>query len=343
MKAVRIHQHGGSDVLSIDDIPKPIPKASEVLVQVKASCLNHMDIWVRKGMPGVGKLPLILGCDASGIVEECGSDVTDFKRGDPVFVYPMTSCGTCEQCQEGHSNLCFHFQILGEHINGTHCEYLCLDQDQFIKFDPSRLTFEEAAAFPLAYFTAWHMLVEKAKVKKGQKVLVIGASSGVGGAAVQIAKLHGAFVITTAGSKEKMKQALHLGADRVIHHYEDSISKSVKEMTSKRGVDIIIEHVGEKVWQECLKSLAWGGKLITCGATTGPIVSLDLRHIFIKQLEIIGSTMGTKKDLIEVYKHMARGGLKTIIGKIFSFQEVRAAHDYLETSQSFGKIVLKWE
>lgn len=342
MKAIRIHKHGAEDVLVVDEVDKPKPKGTEVLVKIKATSLNHMDIWVRKGMPGIGKLPLILGCDGSGVVEACGEAAKDLCVGDSVFVFPLTSCGECRFCQQGKINQCVKFNIFGEHRDGTHCEYFCVDKKNLIKFDAKILSFEEAASFPLVFLTAWNMLHKKAQMTPEDTVLVIGSSSGVGSAAIQIAKLHGCKVIATAGTPEKLIQAFEWGADHVIDHYRDSISAKVREFTDRKGADVIFEHVGEKVWAECLKSLAWSGRLVTCGATSGPNVSMDLRHIFIKQQKIIGSTMGTREDVENVYKFMAQKKLKPCVGKIFPFQKVAEAHRYLESSGGFGKVVLKW-
>ena len=210
-----------------------------------------------------------------------------------------------------------------------------------LKLDDA-ISFEEAASFPLVFLTAWQMLVTKAKLKKGETVLIMGASSGVGSAAIQISKLQGAHVIATAGSAEKLSFAKDLGADEVIHHYDESISGQVKKFTDKKGVDVIFEHVGAKVWDECLRSLAWGGRLVTCGATSGPKISMDLRHLFIKQQQILGSTMGNKDDLIHVHEAMTQKKLRAVIAKSFHFTEVMEAHQYLESSQNLGKVVLNW-
>lgn len=341
MKAIRIHKHGSPDVLKIDDIPEPAPGENEVKIQVKATSLNHMDIWVRKGIPGIGALPLVLGCDAAGVVVAVGDRVIGFKPGDRVFVYPMMGCGACGACESGRVNLCPKASMLGEHVDGTHREFLCLGTGNVIRLS-DKISFDEGAAFPLVFLTAWHMLVQKGGVKKGDTVLVVGAASGVGSAAVQIAKLFGARVIATAGSADKLAHAKELGAEAVIDHYRERISTRVKEVTEKHGADIIVEHVGAKVWQECLKSLAWGGRLVTCGATTGPNVSLDLRHVFIKHQQIIGSTMGTYDELVAVHEKMARRQLKAVVSKVFPYKDVQEAHRYLEASQHFGKVVLRW-
>lgn len=341
MKAIRIHKHGGVDVLGIDDIPEPSPKEKEVRVRLKATSLNHMDLWMRQGIPGIAKPPIILGCDGSGVVEDVGAKVTAFKTGDRVFFYSLLGCGDCPACQKNLINECLKARMLGEHTDGTHREFICLPQKNVIKLDDC-ISHEEAAAFPLVFLTAWHMLTAKAGVKSGETVLVIGAASGVGSAAVQIAKLLGATVIATAGSAEKCALAKKIGADFVIDHYKEGISAKVKEFTDKKGANVIVEHVGEKVWTECLKSLAWHGRLVTCGATTGPLVNLDLRHVFIKQQRIIGSTMGTPDELAEIHRNIASKKLTPVIAKVFPFQQIKEAHQFLERSSHFGKVIIKW-
>lgn len=342
MKTIRIHKHGGPEVLQIDDITEPTPKPNEVKIKTKATSLNHMDIWVRQGIPGIGELPLILGCDTAGVVEEVGTQVKNFQKGDRVFLFPLFSCGECKNCKKGLVNLCRKFQIPGEHVNGTHREYFSAPESHFIKL-ADNISFEEAAAFPLTFMTAWHMLVYNGKIEKDMDVLVIAAASGIGSAAVQIAKHFGVRVIATASGADKIQKTKELGADFVIDHYQESIAKRVKEITNKKGVELIFEHVGEKVWDDCLKSLAWGGKLVTCGATSGPNVCMDLRHIFIKQQQIIGSTMGTKEELIQIHELMAEGKLNSKVAKVFPFEHVKEAHEFLEKTKGFGKVVLNWE
>lgn len=341
MRSICIHRHGGPEVVQIDDIPEPTPSASEVLVRTKATSLNHMDLWVRKGIPGVGALPLILGCDLSGTVESVGSTVTRFKAGDRVVLFPLLSCGKCKSCQKGDVNLCREFKIPGEHVDGTHREFVTAPESHLIKLD-DHVDFATAAAFPLVYMTAWHMVVANGKIEKGMDVLVMAAGSGIGSAAIEIAKHFGARVIATASGPDKLAHAKKIGADHVIDHYSEKISERVKAITGKKGVELVIEHVGEKVFDECLKSLAWGGRLVTCGATSGPKISLDLRHIFIKQQQIIGSTMGRFDEFEKIHTLVADGKLKPQIAKKFPFNDIRAAHEYLETSKNFGKVILEW-
>lgn len=342
MKAIRIHAHGGIDVLQIDDIPEPAPKPGEVKIQIKASALNHLDIWIRRGMPGVKlPLPLVPGSDGAGIVDAIGSGVKKFKKGDAIFLNPGFGCGECDFCKKEKINLCLNYEVLGENCNGTHQQFVCVKEIQVIPL-PTGLTFEEAASFPLAFMTAWHMLVEKGQIQKGQTVLIMAGGSGVGSAGIQIAKLHGARVITTVGSDQAKKHAAELGADEVIDHYNEDIAKRVKEITGKKGVNLTLEHIGPKVWNSCMKCLAKNGRLVTCGGTTGGDVSINLPHLFIKHLQIIGSTMGTGSDLEKIAKWMGKGKLKPVIHEVLPFTEIRKAHEILEKGGIYGKVVLKW-
>lgn len=342
MKAIRIHRHGGPEVLSVDELPRPTPGAREILVKTAFTALNHMDIWVRNGIPGIGALPLTLGCDLSGNVAEVGSEVGDFMCGESVLLIPLFTCGTCEACHAGRENLCRALKIPGEHVNGTHAEYFCAPAESFLKI-PAGVGMEDSAGFPLAAMTAWHMVVTNGCIKAGMEVLVMAAASGVGSMAVKIAKHFGARVLATAGGKQKMEEARALGAFAVIDHYAEKISARVKALTDSKGADLIIEHVGEKVWDECLKSLAWGGRLVTCGATTGPKVHLDLRHLFIKQQQIIGSTMGTRRELESALALLGQGFLRPKIAVVYDYPRVREAHEFLESSKNFGKVLLRWD
>lgn len=341
MQAIRIHKHGESGVLQMDDVAQPRPASNEVKIRIFASALNHMDLWVRRGLPGIGSLPLILGCDGAGLVEECGEQVTQWKKSDRVLIYPLLNFLRAQTDEEENANLTRHLCLLGEHVNGTHCEFICVPQTHLIKI-PENLSFVEAASYPLTFLTAWHMLVRKGRIQKGQDVLVMAASSGVGVAAVQIAKHFGARVIATSSGEDRLQKLLQLGADHVIDHYQDSIAERVKNMTHKKGVELVFEHVGEKVWDDCLKSLAWGGRLVTCGATSGSRVKIDLRHLFIKQQEILGSTMGSFDELVMVTQLMAEGALRPVIDRVFACDQVVLAQDYLEHQKPFGKVVLEW-
>ncbi|HTU42102.1 MAG TPA: zinc-binding dehydrogenase [Candidatus Aquilonibacter sp.] len=338
MKAVRIHQFGGPEVLIYEDISDPQPRKDQVLVRVKACSLNHLDIWVRKGLPGV-KLPHILGSDVAGEIVELGEYVAGFKVGQRVLLAPMHYCGHCEKCVAGLQNQCREFTVMGNGVDGGNRELIAAPAANVIPI-PDSLAFNEAASVPLVFVTAWHMLVGRAQVRPGQTVLVLGAGSGVGTAAIQIAKLFHCRVITTAGDESKLAKARELGADYGINHYRQKISDEVRRITNKEGADIVIEHVGAATWDESLKSLKSGGVLVTCGATTGPNVGIDLRHLFARQLSLLGSYMGTMGELHEVLKHVFAGQLKPVVDRVFPLGEIRAAHEYLEKSQMFGKIIL---
>ncbi len=338
MKAVRIHQFGGPEVLTYEDAPDPQLRKDQVLVRVRACALNHLDIWVRKGLPGV-KLPHILGSDVAGEVVECGEYVGGFKPGQRVLLAPMSYCGRCAKCAAGVQNQCREFTVLGNGVDGGNCELIAVPAANVIAI-PDSLDFNQAASVPLVFLTAWHMLVGRAGVRPGQTVLVLGASSGVGIAAIQIARMFHCRVITTAGDEAKLEKGRALGADYGIDHYKQKISEEVRRITNKEGVDIVIEHVGSATWDESVRSLKSGGTLVTCGATTGPNVGLDLRHLFARQLSLLGSYMGTMGELHEVLGHVFAGRLKPVVDRVFPLKELRAAHEYLEKSQMFGKVVV---
>lgn len=339
MKAVRIHQFGGPEVLSYEDVPDPGPRKDQVLVRVKACAMNHLDLWVRLGVTKEAKLPRIPGSDVAGEVVEVGEYVSGFKLGQRVLLAPMHYCGHCAKCVAGLQNQCREFTVLGNGVDGGDCELIAVTADKVIPI-PDTLDFNQAASVPLVFVTAWHMLVGRAGVRPGQTVLILGAGSGVGTAAIQIARLFHCRVITTAGSQEKLEKARALGADFGIDHYKQRISEEVRRITNKEGVDIVIEHVGAATWDESLKSLKSNGTLVTCGATTGSDVKIELRHLFARQLSLLGSYMGTMAELHEVLGHVFVGRLKPVVDRVFPLRDIRAAHEYLEKSQMFGKVVL---
>lgn len=338
MKAIRIHQFGGPEVLQYEDVSDALPRKDQILVRVRACAMNHLDLWVRRGLPGV-KLPHILGSDIAGEIVEVGEYVTDFKAGQRVLIAPMHFCGHCAKCVAGLQNQCREFTVLGNGVDGGDCELIAVPAASVIPI-PGSLDFNQAASVPLVFLTAWHMLVGRAAVRPGQTVLVLGGSSGVGTAAIQIAKLFHCCVITTAGNESKLEKARALGADHGINHYKQKISDEVRKITNKEGVDIVIEHVGAATWDESLKSLKTAGTLVTCGATTGPNVGIDLRHLFARQLSLLGSYMGTMGELHEVLGHVFARRLKPVVDRTFPLKEARAAHEYLEKSEMFGKVVL---
>ena len=338
MKAVRIHEFGGPEVLRYEDVPDPKARPDQVLVRVKACALNHIDLWIRAGLPGV-ELPHILGSDIAGEIVEVGEFITNFKAGQRVLLAPMHFCNHCAKCVAGLQNQCPEFTALGNRVDGGNCELIAVPAVNVIPI-PDSLDFNQAASVPLVFLTAWHMLVGRAAIRPGQTVLVLGAGSGVGIAAIQVAKLFHARVITTAGDEKKLENARKLGADHGINHYQQKISQEVRKLTDKEGVDIVIEHVGAATWDESVKCLKPGGILVTCGATTGPNVGFDLRFLFSRQLSLLGSYMGTMGELYEALGHVFAGRLKPVVDRTFPLRDVRTAHEYLEKSQMFGKVVL---
>ena len=338
MKAVRFHEFGGPEVLKYEDVPEPQLRKDQVLIRVRACALNHLDLWIRKGLPGI-KLPHINGSDVAGEIAQVGEYITDLKVGQRVLLAPMTFCGHCAECMSGQQNLCRQFSVLGNATDGGNCELIAAMRASVIPI-PDKLSHEQAASVPLVFLTAWHMLVGRCQIKPGDWVLILGAGSGVGSAAIQIAKLFNAAVITTAGDEAKLAKGRQLGADFGINHYQQKISEEVKKITGKRGVDIVFEHVGAATWEESMKSLRPGGKLVTCGATTGPEAKFDIRFLFARQLSFLGSYMGTMGELHEVLAHVFSGRLKPVLDKTFPLSEARAAHEYLEKSEQFGKVVL---
>ena len=338
MKAVRIHEFGGPEVLRYEDVPDPQPRKDQVLIRVKACAMNHLDIWVRKGLPGVN-LPHILGSDIAGEIVAVGEYLSGFKPGQRVLLAPMHFCNHCAKCVAGLQNQCREFTALGNGVDGGNCELIAVPAVNVIPI-PDSLDFNQAASVPLVFLTAWHMLVGRAGIRLGQTVLVLGASSGVGIAAIQIAKLFQARVITTAGDEKKLEKARALGADYGINHYQQKISQEVRKITNKEGVDIVVEHVGAATWDESMKSLKAGGTIVTCGATTGPNVGFDLRFLFSRQLTLLGSYMGTMGELHDVLSHVFAGRLKPVVDRTFPLKDARAAHEHMQESQMFGKIVL---
>jgi NADPH:quinone reductase-like Zn-dependent oxidoreductase len=341
MKAILFRAHGGPEVLEYADAPKPEVRHGEVLVRVRACALNHLDIWVRGGLPGVNfPLPHIPGSDIAGEIAEIGPGVTTVRVGQKVVLAPGVSCGKCAACVAGLDNRCRDFTNLGYLIDGGCAEFVRAPEVNCLPY-PENLSFEEAAATPLVFQTAWHMLVGRAELAPGEDVLVLGAGSGVGTAAIQIAKFFGARVIATAGSDEKLAKAKALGADELINHKTQKIASEVRRITAKRGVDVVFEHVGTATWDDSVASLAPCGRLVTCGTTTGYDAKVDLRFLFVRQLSLLGSYMGTKTELHTVMKLVAAGRLKPIVDRIFPLSEAAAAHRYLESGSQFGKVVLK--
>src|SRR5947207_3931835 len=340
MRAVIFSQHGGPEVLSLADVANPQIKANEVLVEVRACALNHLDVWVRNGLPGI-KIPLphILGCDVAGVVREVGDLVTWAKPRDEVMVQPGVSCGHCPECLAGRDNMCDEYDIIGYRRDGGYAELVAVPGVNIIP-KPKDLDWEAAAALPLVTLTAWHMLVTRAKLQPGEDVLIHAAGSGVGSVGIQIAKLRGARVIATAGSDEKLAKANELGADELINYTREDWPKEVRRLTDRQGVDVVFEHTGAETWSGSIASLKTGGRLVTCGATSGFDARTDLRQIFYRQLSILGSFMGAKAELLEGMKFIQKGAIRAVIDQTIPVAEARRAPELIEIRAPFGKLVL---
>jgi NADPH:quinone reductase-like Zn-dependent oxidoreductase len=337
VKAVRFHAHGGTDVLRYEEAPDPDIGPGDVLVRVRACALNHLDLWNRRG---VVKLPLphISGADIAG--EVVASADKELSPGRRVMLQPGLSCGRCEACLEGRDNECPRYDVIGSQSDGGYAEFVRVPMQNVVAI-PDAIGFVDAAAFPLTFLTAWHMIVTRAKLRPGEDVLVLGAGSGVGQAAIQIAWLHGARVFATAGTDEKMARAREIGAYEVINHHTQDLPGEIRRLTKGRGVDVVIEHVGEATWDRSLKCLARAGRLVTCGATTGHKAAIDLRFLFARQYSLMGSYMGTKGEMLRAAQFLFAGQLRPVVDRTFPLADAAAAQDYLERSQQFGKVVLE--
>jgi NADPH:quinone reductase-like Zn-dependent oxidoreductase len=338
MKAVRFHAHGGPDVLRLEDVDEPTPGPGEALVRVRACALNHLDLWQRRGMERV-KIPFphISGADVAG--EVIWTPNGEFRAGRRVMLQPGLSCGRCAACVDGRDNECPRYDVLGYRSDGGYAEIVKVPVQNLVAI-PDAIGFVEAAAFPLAFLTAWHMLITRAKLTAGEDVLVLGAGSGVGQAAIQIAWRHGARVFATAGSDEKLIKARQLGAYEVINHTTEDVPAKLREFTNGRGVDVVCEHVGTATWERSQRSLTRGGRLVTCGATTGHDASIDLRVLFTRQISLLGSYMGRKGELLRASQFFFAGELRPVVDRTFPLEEAAEAHRRLESREQFGKLVL---
>ena len=340
MRAVRIHEHGGLDRLVIDEVAVPDPGPGEVRVRVIAAGVNHLDLWVRRGVPGhTFPLPMTLGCDGAGVVDALGAGVTGWREGDEVVLAPGLSCGTCRRCLGGQDQLCASYGILGETRDGTNATHVVVPARNLM-VKPASLEFEVAAAFGLTFLTAWHMLSARADLRPGETVLVHAAGSGVSSAGIQMATLLGARVIATAGSPEKLQAARALGAEHVIDYRAHDFVAEVRKITGRRGVDVVFDHVGQDTFAGSLRCLARGGRYVFCGATSGFEMVGDFRPVFFKSLSILGSTMGSQAELRLLRDLVEDGRLQPSVDCVLGLDDVAEAHDRLERRQAFGKIVL---
>ncbi|PIE05559.1 MAG: alcohol dehydrogenase [Sorangium cellulosum] len=341
MEAMVLERHGGPEVLQRKTITIDEPGARCVRVRIRAVAMNHMDLWVRRGLPNVKhEYPHRLGCDIVGEVEALGADARRVGVGDRVMIQPGVSCGVCSACVRGQDNLCRQYRILGENTQGGYAQYINVPDANLLPL-PDGINFIDAAALPLCTLTAWQAIYRKAKVRPEHTVLIQAAGSGVSSIAIQLCKLVGAKVITTVGSREKVDPARALGADEVILYREQDLATECRRITERRGVDVIFDHVGGEVFEKSIRAVGWGGKIVTVGATAGFSPKIDLRHVFFRQIEILGSTMGSKGDLAAAMPLIADGRIRPVVGQVFPLWEAGEAHKALEARSVFGKVVLE--
>jgi len=340
MKAVQFTEHGGTDVVEYGEYPDPEVGRDEVLVDVQAGALNHLDLWTRRGLPGIDlEMPHVPGSDMAGVVREVGPDVTRFEAGDRVALLSGVNCGDCEFCRDGEHSLCVNFHIIGEHVPGVHAEQAAVPADNLVAV-PEGVDWETAAAAPLVFGTAWRMLMTRADLSAGESVLVLGASGGVGHAAVQIADHAGATVFATGSTDDKLQAARGFGADYVVNYEERDFADRVREHTGKRGVDVVVDHVGAATYDDSLASLAKGGRLVTCGATTGADPGAGLRRIFWNQLSVIGSTMAARGESDDVLELVWDGTFEVAVRQVLPMSATARGHELLEDREGFGKVVV---
>jgi NADPH:quinone reductase-like Zn-dependent oxidoreductase len=341
MKAMAITKHGGMEVVQYMDVEPPGLGPHEVLIAARAVALNHLDIWVRNGLPGAKlAMPHIMGADGAGVVAEVGAEVSQVQVGTRVLINPGLSCGRCEFCQAGEQSLCATFGIMGESAPGTFADYFKVPQDN-VHPVPEGFSWEEAAAFPLVFVTAWRMLISKARIKPGEDILILGIGGGVSTAALQIAKSLGLRAFVTSSSDAKLEQAKKLGADAVINYKTQDFGREMRSLTARRGVDVVVDSVGGDSYAKSLGSLVKGGRLVTCGATAGPRPQTDLARIFWNQLSVFGSTMGNRREFAEMLNFVRKRGVKPVIDQVFPIADGAKALARMEEGQQFGKIVLK--
>ena len=321
-------------------MPDPRPAADEAVVEVKACGMNHLDLWIRSGaLPLEVEMPHILGCDIVGVVREVGAGVRHVKPGDKTLLLPTLSCGVCAACMAGDDNLCRHYDLIGRKRNGGYAQLVAVPAANCLPY-PENLAWEQAAAVPVVFLTAWHMLVTRADLKPGEDCLVIGAGSGVGSVAVQLARMLGARVIATMGSEAKFAKARELGAHEVVNHRTADVAAEVRRLTDKKGVEVVFEHVGGRIFEQCVAAMARNGRLVTCGATIGHQVTLDLNLLFGRHLSLLGSWMGRRSELLRVLEFVRSGQLVPVVDSVLPLDRAPQAHERLETRASFGKVVL---
>ncbi|MFP4191159.1 MAG: zinc-binding dehydrogenase [Candidatus Hydrogenedentota bacterium] len=344
MKAAVIYQNGDLDCVTVDDIPAPEPAPHEVVLEVKAAALNHLDIWVRRGRPGHElSFPHPLGSDATGIVAEVGRDVHNVKPGDEVVVNPGLSCGLCEFCRRGDHSECLHFSIVGLASPGTFAERAAVPAVN-VQPKPAYLTVEEAAALPLAHLTAWRMLMSRARFTPGESVLIHGIGGGLALAALQLAKLGNGEVIVTSSSEDKLGRAKELGADHTINYVTyPGVGQKVRDITKGRGVDIVIDSTGAETWDINFAAVRRGGRIVHCGVTTGAEASVNISALYWNHINVMGSTMGSEEDFRQLLAAASEAELRPVIDSVLPLDQARRAMGRMEEGRQFGKIVLVTE
>ena len=340
MQAVVIEEHGGPEALKIMERPDPEPGSGEVRVRIRATAINRLDLFVRAGVPGVRyPLPIVSGADGAGLVDKLGPDVSGIEVGSPCVLAPGLSCGVCEMCARGDDHLCRYYGILGEHRDGTCADFVVVPARNVLP-KPENLSFEEAAAIPLPFLTAWHMLVERAKLRPGETVLIHAAGSGVSTAGIQIADFLGARIFATAGSDEKLNRAAEMGVEAGINYRNQDFVQEIRRLTGKRGVDVVFDHVGKDTWEGNISSLAKGGRLVICGNTSGTEANTSIPHVFFKSLSLLGSTMGARSEFFEILRLVEREILCPVVDRVLPMSKIAEGHRILEERGAFGRVVL---
>lgn len=340
MRCITIREHGSYEQLRREERPTPEPGPGEARLAVRAVGLNHLDTWVRRGIPGVKyPLPLIPGCDAAGVVDAVGAGVTTLVPGDAVLLAPGIGCGGCARCAAGEDHLCRHYGIFGESRDGACADFLVAPAKNLLR-KPAALSFPEAASVALTFLTAWHMAVARARLEPHETILIHAAGSGVSVAAIQVARMVGARIVATARGAEKLARARELGAHETIDYGTSDFLDEVRRLTGKRGVDVVIDHVGQETLDKSLRCLAKGGRLVTCGGTSGPALATDVRLVFFKSLSILGSTMGSLGELHTILAHFERGTFRPVVDRVLPMAEIAAGHRLLEERRVNGKVVL---
>ena len=341
MHAVYLRSHGETDSVVVAERPLPQPAAGQVRVHVECAACNHVDLYMRNSGKGITHaLPLILGVDGAGSVDAIGAGIDNWRAGDRVVIYPAQTCGHCEFCRSGQQMLCLKCKVVGEHIDGTFAEFVCVDESTLFAL-PDDIAFDVAATLPTAYLTAWRMIMTQARVQPAETVLIHGIGGGVALASMQMAQLAGARVIVTSSSDDKLERARQLAAERGVNHRREDVVAAVMEFTRGRGVDVVIDNVGEASWPASLRAVRRGGRIVTCGATSGPQPSADLQRVFIRQIQISGSTLGTHDEFRALLAAVAQRQIVPVIDRSFDFDEAEHALTWLEQGRQFGKLTLK--